>query len=503
MMNLRLKWTVAGAGMLAGCAVGPDYRPPQVSAPAQYVGAATTQPATQSTTIAAPVLNAWWRTFNDPVLDRLMEQAKQSNLDLRIAEARLREARAQRGVVSADYYPTLDASAGYSRSKSSRNAFPGGVAGAGAGGAGGAGTGGTSGGSSVALGSERDLWQAGFDAAWEVDVFGGVRRSVEAADADIQASIADLQNVLVSLLGEVARNYVELRGFQRQIAIAEDNAKAQEQTLSLTQAKFKAGLSSDLDVARAEAQVSSTRATIPSFQAAAQQTAHRIAVLTGQAPEALIDELGRPQAVPIPPPEIAVGLPSDLLRRRPDIRSAERQLAAATARIGIATSDLFPRFTLNGTLGLQSSSFSNWADSNSTFWSIGPGVRWPIFNAGRIRANIRVQSARTDAALANYQNTVLQSLEEVENALVAFDREQARRRILSSAVDSNRRAVDLSQQLYQRGVSPFLDVLDAQRALYLSQDQLSQSDTTVSANAVALFKALGGGWEPEQTAQAR
>jgi NodT family efflux transporter outer membrane factor (OMF) lipoprotein len=496
---------MAGAAALAGCAVGPDYKPPQVKTPAQYVGAATTQPATQSTTTAAPVLNAWWTTFNDPVLDRLMEQAKQSNLDLRIAEARLREARAQRGVVSADYYPTLDATAGYSRSKSSRNSFPGGVStGAGAGtGTGGTGVTGATSGSSASLGQERDLWQAGFDAAWEVDVFGGVQRSVEAADADIEASTAELQNVLVSLLGEVARNYVELRGFQRQIAIAENNAKAQEQTLSLTQAKFKAGISSDLDVARAEAQVSSTRATIPSFEAAAQQTAHRIAVLLGQAPEALIAELGKPQAVPVPPPEIAVGLPSDLLRRRPDIRSAERQLAAATARIGIATSDLFPRFTLNGALGLQSSSFSNWADSNSTFWSIGPGLRWPIFNAGRIRANIRVQNARTDAALANYQNTVLQSLEEVENALVAFDREQARRRILSSAVASNSRAVDLSQQLYQRGVSPFLDVLDAQRALYLSQDELSQSDTNVSANAVALFKALGGGWQPEQTAQAR
>jgi outer membrane protein, multidrug efflux system len=474
------------AALFAGCTVGPNYRTPQTSVPATFTGAATTQPATQSITAPTVPMDAWWRTFNDPMLDQLIEQARLANLDLRLAEARVREARAQRGVVSAGYWPQVDSSANYTRSRNSKNLSPGGVA---------VGPGGQTG----FGGTEQDLWQAGFDAAWEVDVFGGIRRSVEAADAEIAAAIADRNNVLVSLLGETARNYVELRGFQRQVSIAQANAKAQEETLSLTQAKFRAGLVSDLDVARAEAQVASTRATIPSFEAAAQQAVHRLGVLTGKPPEALVSSLGMPHAVPVPPPEISVGLPSDLLRRRPDIRLAERQIAAATARIGVATADLFPRFTLNGSLGLSANKFANWADSNSVFWSLGPGVTWPVFNAGRIRANIRVQNARADQALANYENTVLLSLEEVENALVAFDREQARRRILVGAVESNRRAVDLSQQLYQRGVSPFLDVLDAQRALFLSQDALSRSDTTVSANAVALFKALGGGWMSEES----
>jgi NodT family efflux transporter outer membrane factor (OMF) lipoprotein len=306
--------------------------------------------------------------------------------------------------------------------------------------------------------------------------------------------------VLLSLLAEVARNYIELRGFQRQVAIARDNVKSQQDTLELTRAKFNAGLTSDLDVARAEAQVESTTSQIPALQSLAAQSMHRLAVLAGQPPAALNARLSSVERIPAPPPEIPVGLPSELLRRRPDIRRAERNLAAATARIGVATADLFPRFTLSGALGLQSSEFSSWGDSSSAFWSVGPGLSVPIFNAGRLRSNVTVQRARTDQALAAYEQAVLTSLEEVENALVAYRKEYVRRAALARAVDANQRAVALSQQLYQRGLSTFLDVLDAQRALYLTQDDLVRSDAAVSANAVALFKALGGGWGSETLA---
>ena len=474
---------VLGAILLVGCTVGPNYQQPQTGVPDTFAAAheaPSTRPTTQvvSTTQPAPtVSDAWWRSFNDPILDALIDEAARANLDLRAAEARVREARAARGVVSADWWPDVVGGAGYSRSKGSENLGTSGLPGA---------------------GEEMDLWDARFDALWELDVFGRTRRGVEAADADIAASIADRNDVLLTLLAEVARNYVELRGFQRQIDIASENMRSQQGTLELTQAKFRAGLTSDLDVARAEAQVATTASQIPALQAAATQAIHRLSVLLGQQPAALYEQLTPPSMIPAPPPEIPVGLPSELLRRRPDIRRAERSLAAATARIGVATADLFPRFTISGALGLQSDTFKSWGDSASSFWSIGPGVSVPIFNAGRLRSNVAVQRARTDQALAAYEQTVLNSLEEVESALVAYRKEYIRRASLERAVTANQRAVALSQQLYDRGLSTFLDVLDAQRALYVTQDELVRSDALVSSNAVALFKTLGGGWNAEQ-----
>ena len=477
---------------IGGCTVGPNYKRPEMNVPTAYgsttrpTSVASSQPATSTQPVVAVDTAQWWRTFNDPVLDRLVDQALQANLDLRQAQGRIREARALRRIAGSGYYPSVDASGSYTRSKGSKNVVAPGVA---------SGTG-------IGLGREQDLWQAGFDASWEVDVFGGIRRGVEAAEADLQAAVADRDNVVVSLLGEVGRNYVELRGFQRQITIAQENVTSQSESLELTRAKFRAGLSNDLDVAQAEAQVASTQSQIPALETQAAQATHRLAVLIGQAPESLLAELGQPAPLPAPPPVVPLGVPSELLRRRPDIGFAERQLAAATARIGVATADLFPKFTIIGSLGQESTRFSNLADGNSTFWSIGPGVSLPIFNAGRLRAAVDVEKARTEQALAVYERTVLQALADVEDALVAFEKEQARRAILVQAVQSNRRAVSLSEQLYQRGLAPFLNVLDAQRALYQAEDQLVQSDTTVSSSAVALFKALGGGWEhpegPEQ-----
>jgi multidrug efflux system outer membrane protein len=493
-MTMKLKHAVLlSAVLITGCTVGPNYQEPQVIMPGEYAQAtaaaneAATQPTTAATTTntaatTQPALasvtpaTAWWTTFNDPVLNRLIEQAHQSNLDLRIAESRVREARAARGIVTADYWPDVDVAGRYSRSRPSKTI-------------------GNLG--SFAVG-EQDLWQAGFDAAWEIDVFGRVRRGVQAADADISAAIADRNDVLLTLLGEVARNYVELRGFQRQVSIAQNNSKSQQETLELTRVRLNAGLGTDLAVAQTEAQVAATQSQIPAFQNLAQQSIHRLSVLLGKAPAALVAELDPIQPIPAPPPEIPAGLPSELLRRRPDIRRAERQLAAATARIGVATADLFPSFTLTGSLGVESNEFKELGNNDSIFWSIGPGVRFPIFNRGRLRSQVAVEQARTDQAIAQYEQAVLRSLEEVENALVAYRKEFVRRESLARAVSSSQRSVQLSQQLYQRGLTDFLNVLVAQRELYQNQDLLVQSESNVSANAVALFKALGGGWQVEQ-----
>jgi multidrug efflux system outer membrane protein len=476
--TIMLVWGVAG------CTVGPEYTAPKTTLPETWgelsedaLTTAATQPSMP--TIEPVSLAEWWTTFHDPTLDSLIERTVQANPDLRLAQARVREARAQRGVVSADQFPSVDAFGAYSRSRTSENSFTGGPP-----------------------GTEDDLYQAGFDASWEIDVFGGVRRSVEAADADIAASIEDRRDVLVTLLAEVAQNYVELRGFQRQIAIAQANLQAQRETLEITQTRLEAGLTSDLDVARAEAQVQTTESQIPALESAARQSIHRLSVLLAQEPTALLGELSVDSPIPGVRPKVPIGLPSDLLRRRPDIRRAERQLAAATARIGVATADLFPRFSLTGSLGLESSHFSNLGDYGSRFWSVGPSVSWPILDWGRIRSNIGVEDAREEQAFIVYEQTILTSLREVEDSLVAFMNEQARRQTLMGAVESNRRATNLANQLYQQGLSDFLSVLEAQRDLYESEDALVQSDRAVTTDLVSLYKALGGGWEVEARAGA-
>ncbi|HEX2279276.1 MAG TPA: efflux transporter outer membrane subunit [Candidatus Tectomicrobia bacterium] len=477
-----------GVGVLllvgvVGCSVGPNYRVPDMRVPATW------GEASQPGVTAQPLqVTQWWRAFNDPVLDALVERAVGANIDLRQARARVREARALRGVAGADLWPTVGASGAYTRSRRSENlpAAQTGMA---------DGTSAPGGVPSTPL--EGDLFQVGFDTSWEIDLFGGVRRSIEAAGADLDASVEDLRDVLVTLLAEVTRNYVEVRGFQRRIAIARHNIRAQQETLELTQARFEAGLTSQLDVVQAASQLATTQAQVPALEVPLKQGIHRLGVLLGLAPGALWPELSREAPIPPVPPEVPVGLPSDLLRRRPDVRRAERQVAAATARIGVAVADLFPKLSLTGSLGLQSDLLADLPLGSSRFWSIGPTLSWPIFDAGRIRANIAVQDAREEQRLAQYAQTVLALLEEVENALVAYSREQVRRDKLAEAVEANRQAVALANELYTRGLGDFLNVLESQRSLFASQSDLVQSEATVSANAVALYKALGGGWEAE------
>jgi outer membrane protein, multidrug efflux system len=459
--------------LFAGCSVGPDYREPKLGVPASWEEAQQKGVDTRSVE-----MTRWWTTFSDPLLGSLVERAVQSNFDLRIAEARIREARASRAVVAAGAWPTVDILGSYSRIRTSENALA-------------LGTLAPQGGGQL----EQDLFKTGFDASWEIDVFGGVRRGVEAADATTAASVESRRDVLVTLLGDVAKNYIDLRGFQRRLAVARANLKAQQDTLELTRIRFQAGLTSDLEVAQAEAQANTTAAQIPTLEASLKQAAYSLDLLLGLAPGALWNDLSNETAIPILPPEVLVGLPSDLLRRRPDIRVAERRLAAATAQVGSAMADLFPKFSLTGLAGLQSISASDWFAGRSRYWSIGPTITWPIFDAGRIRANIEIRNAQQEQALNQYEKTVLAALGDVEKSLVSYSREQVRQRSLAEAVAANRRAVEMANELYIRGLNDFLNVLDTQRSLYAAENDLAQSEATMASNLVALYKALGGGWE--------
>jgi multidrug efflux system outer membrane protein len=315
-----------------------------------------------------------------------------------------------------------------------------------------------------------------------LDVFGGTRRAVEAANADISAVEYGRRQALVSLLGEAARNYVEARGFQRRLAIARQNITSQQEELALTRERFRAGLTSDLDVQQAATLLATTEAQVPSFETGFKESAYRLGVLLAQPPGALLEELLEATPIPSVPPEVPVGLPAELLQRRPDIERAERELAAANARIGVAVADLFPKFSLTGDAGLQSISASDWFSAGSRFWSFGPTVQWRIFDAGRIRANIRVQNARQEEALVQYEQIVLASLEDVESALTSY-------------AQSGQQALEIADQLYRSGLADYLSVLEAQRSLYQNQDALAQSEQQIALNVVALYKALGGGWE--------
>jgi NodT family efflux transporter outer membrane factor (OMF) lipoprotein len=418
------------------------------------------------------------------VLNSLIERAVLTNLDLRLATARIREARALRGIVASDLWPTINTAGSYLRFRGSENTLSSATSGGSA----------NSGVPSSLL--ESDFFQLNFDATWELDLFGRVRRSVEAAEADIAAEEENLRDVLVTLVAEVARNYVDLRGFQGQLLVAQDNIQAQQQSVELTNARFQAGLTSGLDVAQAEAQLATTQSQPPILESAKRQSIHRLGVLLGQLPETLINELTPEKPIPPIPPEVLVGLPSELLWRRPDVRRAERQAAAATARIGVATADLFPRFAFSANvIGLQSTDITDLPLASSRFWSVGPTVSWPIFDAGRIRANIEAHNARGEQSLVQYEQTVLTAIEEVENALIAYTQEQMRQRVLASAVEANRRSVALAYEQYTKGLGDFLNVLVAQRSLYTAEDQLVQSERTIVSNLIALYKALGGGWE--------
>ncbi|MBN2124740.1 MAG: efflux transporter outer membrane subunit [Deltaproteobacteria bacterium] len=451
-----------------GCAtVGPDYFPPETGGIPSWhtelqggLSAGQTDPRT---------LAAWWKTLNDPQLSALMERATAGNLDLKEARARVREARARRGLAGTELFPTLDANGSATRSRSSEE---------------------------TGTGKTREFFATGFDAGWELDLFGGVRRSIEAADADLQAAREDLHDVLVSLLAETALNYVETRTYQARLTSAVANLKAQEETYELTRAQYLAGLSDELAVQQARYNLENTRSQIPDLRTGLEGALNRLAVLLGEQPGKIHAALQEERPIPMTPTEIAVGVPADLLRRRPDLRRAERELAAQTARIGVATAEGYPKITLSGSIGLEALSSGDLLTAGSRTWSIGPRIVWPIFDAGAVRRNIEVQSALQEQALIRYETTLLSALEEVENSLVAYVQEQRRRESLEAAARAAQSAVDLAQEKYRAGLIDFSGVLDAQRSLLNFQDQLARSEGTVTSNLVRLYKALGGGWTP-------
>jgi NodT family efflux transporter outer membrane factor (OMF) lipoprotein len=453
---------------IAGCAtVGPIYTPPEVSIPERWNGELRKGVAEEPADPA--ILARWWTTFDDPELNRLMEQAVHGSLTLKEAQARVREARARRGIGKAGLFPTVDASGSITRRKGSQE------------------TGG---------GIVTDLYNAGFDASWELDFFGKVRRSVEAADADLQAREESLRDAMVSLLAEVASDYVQVRTYQERLAVAQENLRVQEETFGLIRFRSEAGLVDELDLQQARYNMESSRSQIPGLRSGLDAAQNSLAILLGKMPGSVHDELRDCEPIPAAPLSVAVGVPADALRHRPDVRRAERDLAAQTARVGVATADLYPRFSLLGSIGLESLSSGSLFSSGAKTYSVGPTVSWPIFDAGAIRCNIEVQSALQEQALIVYQSTVLGALREAQNALVAYSEERHRRDALLQSVKAAEQALSLAQHKYKAGLVGFLTVLDAQRSLFSFQDQLAASEGTVTTNVVRLYKALGGGWTP-------
>jgi multidrug efflux system outer membrane protein len=460
---------VAVAAILAGCAVGPNYHEPTLELPQQFDSAETTRFSKEDADLAR-----FWTVFGDQQLDKLVSRALLMNHDLRIALARLNEARALRGAARLDLGPTITAGAGYTDQRLSE---------------------------SQAGGGPRDVsgYDASFDAFWELDFFGRARRALQASNAELQAAEAGLGDVETSVIAELSRSYFELRGDQQRLAVAERNVANQAETLALTQARLEGGAGTEFDTSRAQAQLAITRASIAPLQASVARAIHRISVLSGLTPEALRAELELPADLPAVPEITAVADPAQLLRRRPDIRVSERELAAATARIGVAVADLFPRVTFTGSVGVAAGSFTGLNDSGSGTHFIGPGISWAAFDLGHVRARIAAARARNEGALASYEQTVLRALQETEDALVTHARSRDRLRELSQAVDASQTAARLARLRYENGAVDFLQVLDAERSLLQVEDSLAQSRADTATSLVAVYKALGGGWVAPST----
>lgn len=453
--------------LLAGCAVGPNYYRPNTPVDAHFANAG------ESGFTERDALQSYWIGFGDPILTGLIEDALAHNKDLSIAAANLQAARAAKRLAGFDLYPTATLAGSYTHNLDSQQELPG----------------------YDEYQRHFDTARAGFDGLWELDLFGRVRRNVEAARGDVGAAAATLQDARVSVIAETARNYFILRGLQDQLALTERNADNQLSTLKLTQTRLEAGRGNQLDISRAEAQWQTTLASIPTLQASIATTRYRLSVLTGQQPTAL-DQLLSPQApLPALPGLNAIGTPEQLLRRRPDVRVAERRLAAATARVGVAMGDLFPKVTLLGEAGYLAPKFGDFGQSEARFFTVGPGITWAAFDLGRVRARISSAKDQTDAALGAYQSAVLGALEDTEGALINYGHSQTRREALRVAAAASDNAADLARRRFEGGLIDFLEVLDAERTALSAELLLSQSRTDAATSLIAVYKALGAGWE--------
>jgi multidrug efflux system outer membrane protein len=467
-MNKAYSITIAiGALLLAACAVGPNYRAPAIE-PAHV------QNAESSAFVVQTPEALWWQQFEDAELDGLVARALAANLDLRSAYDRVKAARAVFVESNFDYAPHVPLDAAYSHFDEQQPGF-----------------------GPARINARSD--SLGFDASWEIDLFGHVRRSVEAAKADLGAERANYQDAQVTVAAEVARNYFELRGAQKRLAVARENLSTQHQTLELTQLLDESGRGSELDVQRSRARLKATEATIPPLEAAEKQAQYRLAVLIGQRPGQLDEEL-RPAEVATYAKVLPIGDPTQLLRRRPDVRAAERQLAAATARVGIATADLFPRVNVTGFIGFLSGDvgrlFSTASGNDARAWSVTPAVSWAALDLGSVHARLRASEAQSDAAAANYEKVVLTALEDTENSFVAYASNQSQLKSLTEQAQASRRAAELADIRYREGGADFLVLLDAQRTQLDAEDSVAQAQTAVNVSVVAIYKSLGGVGQP-------
>ena len=463
-----------------GFKVGPNYSPPQAKVSDRWIDASHpalhVQPAPIHQTSQKEVLNrvAWWNLFNDPTLTELIRRASASNLPLQIAAERVIEARAQLGVARGTLWPQQQEMIGsYGRHKFSGEAFPWGR---------------------FPLKREFDNWSLGFQAAWELDFWGRYRRMIEAAEANVGAQEAGYDEMLVILQAEVATNYIQLRSFDERLALARENLDLQQKTLDIVRARFEAGLVSGLDLHQAEAIVAHTESMIPLLELGRRRAENRLCTLLGMPPQDLDPLLGRGE-IPQPPVEVVIGLPADLLRQRPDVRRAERLVAAQSARVGIAESDLYPHFAIAGTLNWQAEKFSHMFMGDALAGHVGPAFSWKILNYGRVWNNIWAEDSRLRQAILAYQETVLRAAEEAEGMIAAYLREKERVQAVEKAVEATERAVQLATALYQQGVIDYQRLIDSQRALLQQQDGLAESRGNVALYLVGLYKALGGGWQ--------
>ncbi|MGC8560133.1 MAG: efflux transporter outer membrane subunit, partial [Phycisphaerae bacterium] len=481
--------------LLTGCEVGPNFHPPKqmipktfspsamqptTAKPAEAGGMAAEKAARKAGMVSFVIdtkpahLAHWWQSFHDPVLNRLIAMAARQNLSLAQARQAIIQAREVLNSTAANLGPFVSAVGSYSHSRGSKNLIRG----------------------HTSTGpSESDNYSAGLDGTWELDFFGQIRRGIQAARASLHEAIDNRRVILITLLSEVASDYINLRGIQAQIAITENNLQTQDRTVALLKQQVGGGISTELSVAQAQAQAATTASQLPVLETQAHQLSYAIAVLLSMPPGTLDKLLDAPKPIPPVPPEVPIGLPGQLLLRRPDVRVALDQYAAAVANVGVAEGNLYPKFTISANLGYSAATAEQWFNTASLAYGIGPSVSWSILNWGQVQSQIGQQKAVALQALFNYRQTVIQALDDVDSALVAYTREQAHYRALAAAVEQNQRAVKLSIELYRNGLTDFLNVLTAQQSLYTSQDALIQSQQAISADLVTLYQALGGGWQ--------
>lgn len=453
----------------SGCMVGPDYQRPPTAFQAKWATALTNrQVAGQET------LHNWWQSFHDPLLTSLITQARLGNRDVFQAEARLREARANRDLSVANILPTLSMNASASKNQpSTASRF----------------------GQAGQFASAYNQFSHNLDASWELDLWGKQRRSIESNEAGLEAAEEDLRDVLVSLYAEVALNYIDVRRYQNELAVAKDNLKTQQESYDIANWREQAGLVSQVDVLQAKQSVENTRADIPKLTGALEQAKHGLAVLLGKQPTELNALLEQSAPIPVAANTIAIGIPADILRQRPDVRRTERKLAAQTAQIGVAEAAAYPSFTLSGSIGVEALAAANLYTAAAKAFQMAVSSAWVLFDSGRIRSNVKMQTALQEQALGLYQNTILTALKEVENSLTAYDQEWQRRDALKASVTAGLEALTLAEHQYQAGTVDFQRVLDSQQTLLTAQNQLIESEMEVASNLIRLYKALGGGWD--------